>query len=438
MKNSSAVILLLFLSGCTGFWPFAERDDFVSVHGTQFIHNEKPYYFVGTNLWYASYLGSLESIGDRPRLLRELDSLQAIGITNIRLLAGSEASFMKRTLSPSIQSAPGVFDDSLLMGLDLVLAEMAKRKMKAVLFLTNYWEWSGGMAQYIVWADGVPTVEPEKDGWGVFMDVSASFYQNESANRMLQAYVRSIISRINSVNGRKYTEDPTIMAWQLANEPRPGSGSLWSVENVPNYLRWIDETAGFIKLLDTNHLVTTGSEGIIGSLQSEEIYRKAHSSRNVDYMTIHLWPSIWKWFDPMRQEETFTQAMDSSVQYVTSHFSIARMLHKPLVLEEFGIVRDSVKCAPDMSIGIRNRFYRTILQLIVDSARAGAPIAGSNFWGWGGEGRAQNPDGYWKKGDPFTADPPHEVQGMHSVFDTDTSTITLLREYAAKMRNLKE
>ncbi len=85
---------------------------------------------------------------------------------------------MKKTLSPSVSISPGRYDDSLLLGLDFTLAEIAKRKMKAVLFLTNYWEWSGGMAQYIVWADSVPTFDPDIDGWDGFMNFSASFYKN--------------------------------------------------------------------------------------------------------------------------------------------------------------------------------------------------------------------------------------------------------------------
>lgn len=436
MRRFFLLVITLSISGCTGFWPFGERDDFVTLRGTQFIHNDAPYYFVGTNLWYAPYLGTPASTGDRARLLRELDSLRAIGITNIRLLAGSEASFMERTLEPSITASPGVYDDSLLQGLDFALAEMAKRKMKAVLFLTNYWEWSGGMAQYLVWADSIPTFDPDIEGWDAFMDMAASFYRNEKANRLYRSFLREIITRRNTVNGRLYNNDPAIMSWQLANEPRPGTISPDGSKNVPMFLRWIDETAGFIKTLDTNHLVSTGSEGMIGSLRSEEIYRTAHASRSIDYLTVHLWPSIWRWFDPLKPEATFPAAMDSSVSYVVQHFPVARALNKPLVLEEFGIVRDSSAYALDVPTTVRDRFYRTMLQLTYDSARAGAPIAGLNFWSWGGEGRTTQRDHIWRKGDPFTGDPPHEPQGMHSVFNTDRSTIAILREFSAKMNAL--
>jgi mannan endo-1,4-beta-mannosidase len=436
MKKYLIVLLLFLLSGCAGFWPFGERDDFVIVQGTQFIYNDEPYYFLGTNMWYAPYIGSPSSTGDRPRLLRELDSLQSIGITNIRILAGSERSGMPRTLAPSITAAPGEYDDSLLLGLDFTLLEMSKRKMKGVLFLTNYWEWSGGMAQYVTWADSLPPFDTDADGWDLFMDYSASFYQNETAKEYFRDYIQKIITRKNVYSGRQYNEDPTIMSWQLANEPRPGTISPFGFENVPYFLRWIDETAGFIKSLDTNHLVSTGSEGIIGSLQNEEIYLSAHSSPHIDYMTVHLWPGIWRWFNHNDEANSLLPAIDSSKSYIARNIAAARIAGKPLVLEEFGIGRDSGSASIDAPTTVRDQFMAAMFSMVYDSARAGAPIAGTNFWGWGGEGRALNTDYFWKPGDPFTADPAHERQGMHSIFNTDSATIKILYEHARKMKEL--
>ena len=64
--------------------------NFVRVNGTRFEVNGKPYYFVGTNFWYGLNLGSKGAGGDRKRLLRELDKLKAMGVTNLRIMAASE------------------------------------------------------------------------------------------------------------------------------------------------------------------------------------------------------------------------------------------------------------------------------------------------------------------------------------------------------------
>src|SRR5579862_9897881 len=141
--------LLLVLVPAVAFtWEPPPRP-FVQVRDGQFVIGAKPYHFLGVNLWFAMHLGA----ADRPRLIRELDRLQQLGITNIRLMASSEGpSSSPFRVTAAVQDAPGSYADSLLDGLDFVLAEMARRDMRAVLVLNNFFQWSGGMAQYVNWA----------------------------------------------------------------------------------------------------------------------------------------------------------------------------------------------------------------------------------------------------------------------------------------------
>ena len=441
----STNIALLFIVGlmtvlvpsCFLISLFEQKDDFVRVRGTQFVHNGMPYHFAGTNMWYGCYLGSPGSTGDRPRLLRELDSLKSYGITNIRVLAASEQSAILRSVRPAIQVAPGVVNDSLLQGLDYLLAQMANRNMHAVLYLGNYWEWSGGMSQYNVWTGGT-TVDPEDttQGWSAFMDFSATFYSNPKAMEMYRAYVRLIVGRKNTVSGRIYANDPTIMSWQLVNEPRPGRDGGPGEKNLAAFYRWIDETAMYIHTLDTNHLVNAGSEGTVGTLRSEEYYLRAYQTPHVDYLNLHLWPLNWGWFSPQRWEETLPSTETKAVAYLQQHLALARKLGKPIVMDEFGLGRDGGLILPGTPTNARDRYFRLLCHVIEDSARSGAPIAGSNFWAWGGEGRARHPDGMWKAGDPFVGDPPQEPQGRNSIFVSDTSTIRIIREHAEHMMRI--
>jgi len=55
--------------------------------------------------------------------------------------------------------------------------------------------------------------------------------------------------------GFSIRNDPTIMAWELANEPRGFHN------NAAAFNTWLDDTVAHIKSLDPNHLVTTGCEG---------------------------------------------------------------------------------------------------------------------------------------------------------------------------------
>ena len=47
---------------------------------------------------------------------------------------------------------------------------MARRDMKAVLYLNNFWQWSGGMATYTSWSTGKAAADPDVTGnWNTYI-----------------------------------------------------------------------------------------------------------------------------------------------------------------------------------------------------------------------------------------------------------------------------
>ena len=430
---ASLILLSFTFDACTTFL-FWEKPSYIKVDGAQFIYDSKPIYFEGTNLWYGCYLGSSGTTGDRTRLIRELNDLKSLGITNLRVLGASEESYIENSLKPAIQIQPGIYDENLLDGLDFLLSEMHKRDMHAVIFLNNYWEWSGGMAQYNDWANGGGGIDAANGNYASFMDYSATFYANKKAQNLFYNYVFRVITRMNKYSGYYYCEDPTIMAWELANEPRPGRDDKYLAEDY----HWIDSTAHFIHSIDPNHLVTTGNEGLVGSLEDSTIYIEAQGSKYIDYITFHLWPKNWGWFNAKDISDTYSRTETNAIKYIDQHIALARMIGKPTVMEEFGIPRDSELCDPGTPTTARDTYYRKIFGLVYDSAAAGGPIAGTNFWGWGGEGRPQHPDDKWRPGDDFTGDPPQELQGLNSIFNVDTTSLEILKAHAEKMKTLSD
>jgi mannan endo-1,4-beta-mannosidase len=424
-------------AGCAGP-DDAPPTTFVRVRGTQFVRDGEPYHFVGANLWYGCNLGALAEGGDRDRLRRELDLLSSLGIDNLRVLGASEGIGQPNTVRPPIQPEPGRFDERLLDGLDFLLAEMAKRDMVAVVYLNNYWVWSGGMSQYVSWFEGEPLPNPflEAYSWDEFMAFSARFYTHAEANAAYRRSIETLVNRTNRYTGLRYRDDPAIMAWQLANEPRPGRGDA-GIENFDAFTRWVGETADFIRSLDPNHLISTGNEGLKGCIESAETTLGIHRFANIDYMTVHLWVLNWSWYDPMQADATYPDAERLAIDYLDRHIAFADELGKPLVLEEFGIPRDLHSLAPTATTTSRDRFFATVFDHIQSNAAAGGVFAGSNFWTWGGYGTATDPeDGVWRPGDDFTGDPPQEPQGRNSVFATDTSTLQILADHAARIRAL--
>jgi mannan endo-1,4-beta-mannosidase len=417
--------------------PAPGQSGFVTVQNRHFLLDGKPYYFAGANLWYGMYLGSPGASGDRARLTKELDQLASQGILNLRVLAISESSTLKRAVRPVVVQKPGDIDETLWKGLDYLLDEMAKRDMKAVLYVNNFWQWSGGMTSYVNWTTSKPVIDPDVSGdWNGYMDQSASFYRDAKAQQAFREAVRRLLTRKNSVNGRAYNADPTIMSWQLANEPRPGSDAN-AKPHFDVFTKWVDETSGYIKKLAPKQLVSTGNEGWMGTAGSKELFEKSHASRNVDYLTFHMWAPNWSWYDPKRAQATYDGAWQKMQDYLNWHIDAANKMGKPIVLEEFGINRDEGSFEPFATTVYRDRFYTAIYRLLTKRAATGDAIAGSNFWAWNGAGRSRNADFMWKAGDPFVGDPPQEPQGLYGVFDSDKSTIAIISAHARQMSHVR-
>lgn len=412
---------------------------FITVKDGQFFDGDAPYCFLGANTWYGAYLGADTVFGDRQRLRSELDQLLEAGVRNVRVLGASEASPLRDSLKNTFRDKSDRYNEALLEGLDFLLTELANRDMKAVIYLNNFWEWSGGMATYLYWTNSGHIVDPSSPDhpWPAFADFSAGFYQNGEAKRLFREYVSHVVSRVNSITGVPYADDPAIMSWQLANEPRPGYHNALGFARLDDYYSWIEQTARLIKDLDPNHLVSTGSEGTMGCLEDEACYLAAHSSELIDYLTFHMWPNNWGWYDPHDMQGTFEKTVQRSHQYIDRHLALAAELGKPIVMEEFGLNRDSGSFAPDSSTMFRDRFYALIFARLERDLANGGYFKGSNFWAWGGAGRAQHKDFLWGEDDrSYTGDPPQEAQGLYSVFNSDRSTIELLQRHARHLAEM--
>ena len=98
-----AVFFVLFFASCSS--EKKEKAGFVKVSQGRFLRNGQPYTFMGTNFWYGINLGSTGEGGDRERLVRELDRLAAMGVKNLRVMAGSEGpDDQPYRMLPSLQS----------------------------------------------------------------------------------------------------------------------------------------------------------------------------------------------------------------------------------------------------------------------------------------------------------------------------------------------
>ena len=426
MKLTKVILALMsvaciFLASCQD-----QRPSFAHVEDGVFVCDNYPSHFIGTNFWYGAILASEGVGGDRERLVAELDTLKALGMTNLRILVGGDGpDGVPTRVSPTLQKEPGVYNDTIFWGLDYLLAEMGKRDMKAVLYINNTWEWSGGYGMYLEWAGAGRALIPQIDGYVPFMKAMSAFVTNEKAKELFYDHVRHVVSRTNTVTGKPYKDDPAIFSWQIGNEPRCfRSDSLGRAAFVD--FMWT--TASLIKSIDPNHMVSSGSEGRHGCEGSLEFFEKVHACPDIDYMNIHIWPYNWRWVTESTLDTDLPQAIENTDIYINEHLEVAQRYGKPVVIEEFGFPRDGFCFKQGTTTTSRDAYYKHVFGRIADSAEEGGILAGLNFWGWGGLAGQSATNTYWQQGDDYCGDPAQEQQGLNSVYACDESTVAVIKD----------
>jgi len=209
----------------------------VGVRGSELWLAGRRHGIAGANLWQAAAWGAAGPSGDRPRLRRELDRLHSSGINTVRIMAAWEAGdaateaeaargVATGRMWPPMRRSATEWDDDLLRGLDYALAQLGARGMRAILCLSNMWQWSGGFASLLHWATGkpiprmVPAHSSDSD-WQNHQAYAVQFFGSAAAVELYLDHLRMLARRVNQETGVQYRWEPAILAWELANEPRP-------------------------------------------------------------------------------------------------------------------------------------------------------------------------------------------------------------------------
>ena len=114
--------------------------------------------------------------------------------------------------------------------------------------------------------------------WRIGVDQESPYYypggiegliKDERLRNAYKQMLEQVVMRRNTVNGRIYRDDTTILAWLLVMEPisAPFNYPVRPPEITALELRdWFQEMALHMKSLDSNHLVTVGTTAAINSL----------------------------------------------------------------------------------------------------------------------------------------------------------------------------
>jgi mannan endo-1,4-beta-mannosidase len=320
MKNKIIILslfMLCLISVCVS------AADFVTVNGTDFQINGKPFYFAGANNYYLFY---------KPlsNLVEVLDDAQNLGLTVIRTWGFCDGSY-----SYSFQTAPGVYSEARFQWFDRIIKEASDRNLKLIVPLVNNWDDFGGMCQYVKWCGLPDAAQCDADEPWPFerpTEVHDMFYTDICTKNLYKQYVAYFLNRVNTLTGVAYKDDPTIFAWELANEPRCRSDTTTATLNA-----WIGEMSAYVKSIDPNHLATPGGDGGYKDKLSDPTWSWwYHGNEGQDFIENHQWPDVD--FATFRHYPEPGKFDDVDINlWIQQHVEDSHnLIGKPVVMEEFG------------------------------------------------------------------------------------------------------
>jgi mannan endo-1,4-beta-mannosidase len=321
-------------SGCvqTPVHPVVSPLDLKSSARATFELDGKPFCFAGANNYYPIYK-------PRPVVDNLFNAARALDLRVMRVWGMLDRGSLDGTVPNAdpdggdkegvyfqywdpAKKAPAYNDgEQGLERLDYVLAKAAELDLKIIVVLVNNWRPFGGIDQYLLWYGH---------------DKHDEFFTAPEVKQAYENWVAHVVTRTNSVNGRKYADDPSVFGWELANEPRMKGGSAfdrntgWDTHTLTT---WADEMSRYIKSLDPNHLVSVGDEGFLDGGGAHWAYkandgvdhRALSALGDIDFGTFHLYPEDWGTTEEWGE------------QWIIDHLKVARDVGKPTVLEEYGM-----------------------------------------------------------------------------------------------------
>lgn len=298
----------------------ASAPNFVRRDGAALTLDGKPYRIAGVNNHYLAF-------GTQEEVTRVLDDAVAMDANVVRTfiqpvigsLDGTVPTIWnwKSEASASDLGTNGVYmmawDPAAggmvvnegpdgLQRIDFVIAEAAKRNLRLILSFIDFWGYTGGAQQMSAWHGGT--------------DKYTFFAQDPRTRQDYKTFVHRVLTRTNTLTGRVYKDDPTILAWDLANEPDIHPRDL--------RLAWTTEMSAYVKSIDSAHLLASGSANMVDPFDDLAI-------PGIDLGTWHGYPD---------QAGLSPDAFDTLIR---RNCVVATRAGKPILLEEFGLPRSDTR-----------------------------------------------------------------------------------------------
>lgn len=230
-------------------------------------------------------------------------------------------------LAPLTQDGMPRFNEEAMVHYDRMIALADEHDVRLIVPFIDHWEWWGGRKQLAAF----------------YGETEADFYDTSSKTYAAYKYIiEQLITRTNTITGRPYSEEKSILSWETGNELRDTNQAF------------LDETVAHIKSLDSNHLIQDGTYTRINSY--------ALTNPDIDIISNHYYTNVGN---------NNPEQVLSDLQEINGE--------KVYLVGEFGLLS-----ASDLN---------AIMQSIVNSEHNGAKAAGGLVWGL--RGHRHNGGFYW-------------------------------------------
>jgi mannan endo-1,4-beta-mannosidase len=278
-------------------------------------------------------------------------------------------SFMDGGENPArLREADGTIREQGLAALDALIAEARAFNVRLLLVLTNNWADYGGAPALV---GAISPNEPlPKD----------AFWSDPRALGLQREYIHALVGRVNGITELRYGDDPTIFAWELANEPRCSDPVYCSDTTL---VEWASIMSDELRAAGAVQPVAWGGSGHRGE-HGEDLELIAQRG-GVDVLTVHVYakPSP-RVFDGESARERVDDAVRQASSLLQDRIVLARVHGMPLLVEELGY------SAPEHALdrdSERAAVLKALLSIVNDAGVAALP------WMIGEHGRPDY-DGY--------------------------------------------
>lgn len=320
--------------------PLPAIEGFVQRDGLSLTLQGRPFSVGGTNLYYLQQLFANAELGERDSdstALQALDAMVCLRLPVARIWGFNEAK--DRSV---IRSAPDIFHESGLRGLDRAVAEAKQRGIRLIVSLTNNWTEYGGLPAMAAWIGKTKN----------------DFFSDRRFQGLWRSYAAHLSARVNVYTGVAYKDEPTIVAWELGNEFRCETcvGTTALTDTVGRLAR-------FAKTVFPNHLIADGGEGfdddptlykglsnsypVAGGMGAS--FHRLAAIDALDLLSSHFYPRSWG-----------LHASADAAVWIEKHDAIARTANKVAYLGEYGLAGAGEVVADDVRAVVYDRWLERL------------------------------------------------------------------------------